>query len=193
MRFFWVVALAVAVLAFPIDSFASPACSGPWGPATSAPVGCPLTMVDRDGLPPTVEVWRNGERVDVTANVVSTNISLDVEYFDVVCFQAETTHVQSEQFVHHQIELTGTQAGDEVVMDGSTVLLGEAAACPVMALPMPECNGARMPCEDPEPEGTDDIHIDHFACSARSGSASLPLALALALGAAVRRRRRRRQ
>jgi MYXO-CTERM domain-containing protein len=183
----------VALVASTAEAVASPACSGPWIVTYRSPVGCPLILVERDAsaLPPTVEVWRDGQLVtDATAQVVTTPIHLDVEYWGVDCdSSSRIQYVQAEPSVHHSIELTGTQAGDQVLLDGYAAAEIEIpATCYVVDLPHPECYATQSTeCPMPE-EPAEDLDID-VGCSASHGSAGLPLLLAL--GAIVRRRRRR--
>ena len=78
----------VALVAGTAEAVASPACSGPWMPTYRSPQGCPLIVVERDAstLPPTVEVWRDGQlATDTTAQIVTTQIHLDVDYRGLDC------------------------------------------------------------------------------------------------------------
>ncbi len=178
---------ALALISTTADATASPACFGPWIPTYRSPPGCPLVLVERDptGVPPIVEVRRNGELVpDAMVDIVSTQIHLDVDYYGVSCDgTSEVDYVQSEPFVHHSIEITNTQPGDQVVFDqfSGTALIEEAGPCYVIGLPNPECHATQTE-HCPEPAG-DELG----GCSTSHGSAGLPILLALA---ALRRRRR---
>ena len=157
----------------------------------TAPTGCPMIVVERgdigEVLPAAVEVWRNGERVDATADIASTEIYLDVDYYDTCGTTYGVAYVQSERFVHHRIDVSGSQPGDEVVLDHiGTVLIQEAAPCPIVPAPRPECYATRTtPC----PELDEHADRSGLGCRTSHGSTGLPIMLALA--AMVFRRRRR--
>jgi len=186
------VLLAVlALVTTTVEAVASPACGGPWVPTYRSPQGCPLIMVERapGSGPLTIEVWRNAERVeDAVADVVTTPIYLDVEYYGDSCDgQYELQDVQAEPFTHYEIKLTNTQPGDVVTFDPywSSAEIEPAGPCYVVDLPHPECYATQTVCPPP-PEHGGGFEIS--GCSTSTGSAGLPLLLAFA--ALLRRRRR---
>ncbi|HEY5928615.1 MAG TPA: hypothetical protein VIV11_43315 [Kofleriaceae bacterium] len=193
---------ALALLAYPVDALASPACSGPWLPS-AALAGCPFVVVEREGYaePLTTELLRNGEVVaDAQIEIIATKVYLDVDYYDITCGTYDVQYVQSEPFVHYSIDALDAQPGDEVVMSGVygygtvRVLVQDHAQCPVVPLPSVECYATQSTedcpgdeIEDPPKDEVDeDLDID-VGCSTSRGVAGLPILLVL--GALVRRRR----
>jgi uncharacterized protein (TIGR03382 family) len=183
----------VALIASTAEAVASPACSGPWIPTYRSPPGCPLIVVERNpaATPPAVEVWRNGELVaDATADIVTTQIYLDVDYYGLTCDgTSELAYVQSEPFVHHSIEVSNAQPGDEVVLDQGTVQIDAPGPCYVVSLPNVECY-ATQTADCTEPEG-DDAKLE-VGCSTSNGATGLPWLLSIG-ALLIRRRTQKRQ